>query len=89
MCRGAEHRWEAAQRVSLSLTAPWQQATPTGAERRSQYTLAPPTPTQLFTPLGAVSDSTFTQLLLLSSALTVLIVVGIDYLAIKLLSLLF
>lgn len=69
MCRGAERRWEAAQRVSLFLTAPRQQATPTGAERRSRCTLAPPTPTQLFTPRGAVSDSTRTHLLLLSSAL--------------------
>lgn len=55
VCRGAERRWEAAQRVSLFLTAHRRQATPTGTEGRSQYTVAPPTPTPWFTRLDAVS----------------------------------
>lgn len=42
-CHGGHHRWEAAQRVSLSLTALQQQATPTGTERRSPQTRAMPT----------------------------------------------
>lgn len=55
VCRGAEHRWEAAQRVSLFLTAPLQQATPTGAEGSSHHIQAPPIPTPWFTHLDAVS----------------------------------
>uniref|UniRef100_A0A674MRZ4 MCF.2 cell line derived transforming sequence n=1 Tax=Takifugu rubripes TaxID=31033 RepID=A0A674MRZ4_TAKRU len=54
-CRGGHHRWEAAQRVSLSLTAPQQQATPTGTERRSPQTLAPPTLTLWCIHLDVVS----------------------------------
>lgn len=54
-CLGVQHRWEAAQRVSLSLTAPRLQATPTGTERRSPYTLAPPTPTRSCIHLDVVS----------------------------------
>lgn len=56
VCRGAERRWEAAQRVSLFLTAPRQQATPTGTGGRSRHTVAPPTQTRWFTHLDAVSD---------------------------------
>lgn len=55
VCRGEEHRWEAAQRVSLSLTAPLQQATPISTEERSRYTVAPPTQTLWSTHPDAVS----------------------------------
>jgi len=55
VCRGAARRWEAAQRVSLFLTAPRQQATPTGSEGRSRLIVAPPTRTLWFIHLDAVS----------------------------------
>lgn len=55
VCRGAACRWEAAQCVSLFLTAPLQQATPTFPEGRSRYTLAPPILILWFIHLDAVS----------------------------------